>query len=157
MDSHVWRLVYATVRSVDRSVPREGRSKRYSDVLIVGMYLWSVWHDRPLCWACDRCHYGSLFRPRRLPSVSQFCKRMQSERCQRVLERVYERLARKDKIAVRQAAFMKNRLFLISIGNTVFNKMNLMRQCSHRTLGTVRIKGFIAAHGNFPGHIFNER
>lgn len=96
MDSHVWRLVCATVRSVNRSVPREGRSKRYSDVLIVGMYLWAVWHDRPLCWSCERVHYTSLFRPKRLPSVSQFCKRIQTARCQRILEKVYQRLARTD-------------------------------------------------------------
>jgi hypothetical protein len=70
--------------------------KQFSDVLIVGMYLWSVWHDRPLCWACDRRHYGSLFRPRGLPSVSQFCKRIKSDRCQRILEKVYHRLARID-------------------------------------------------------------
>ena len=63
MDSHAWRRVYSTVRSVDRSVPRTGRSKRFSNVLIVGIYLWSVWHDRPLCWACDRIHYGSLLSP----------------------------------------------------------------------------------------------
>jgi hypothetical protein len=96
MDNHVWRIVYSTVRSVNRSVPREGRAKRFSDVLIVGMYLWSVWHDRPLCWACDRDHYGSLFRPRRLPSVSQFCKRIKSNRCRQILTKVYERLARVD-------------------------------------------------------------
>ncbi len=98
MDSHIWRKVYSTVRSVERSIPRMGRRKEFSDVLIVGMYLWSVWHDRPLCWACDRIHYGSLFRPRRLPSVSQFCKRIKSGRCQRILEKVYERLAHNDKL-----------------------------------------------------------
>lgn len=97
MDKQVWRTVYAMVRSVERSVRREGREKRFSEVLIVGMYLWSVWHDRPLCWACDRDHYGSLFRPRRLPSVSQFCKRIKSGRCQQILEKMYERLARTDK------------------------------------------------------------
>lgn len=93
MDSHVWRTVYSTVRRVNRSLGREGRSKRYSDSLIVGMYLWSVWHDRPLCWACDRAHDNTLFRPRGLPSVSQFCKRIKSERCRRMLEAVYVRLA----------------------------------------------------------------
>ncbi len=96
MDNHIWRTVDSVVRSVNRSVPQEGRLKRFSDVLIVGMYLWSVWHDRPLCWACDRHHYGSLFRPRRLPSVSQFCKRIKSARCEQILTKVYERLARTD-------------------------------------------------------------
>lgn len=97
MDSHVWRRVYTTVRSVNRSVAKEGRSKRFSDVQIVGMYLWSVWHDRPLCWACDRAHYNTLFRPKALPSVSQFCKRIKSARCEQLLTKVYERLACVDK------------------------------------------------------------
>jgi len=74
MDGHAWRFVDATVWGVNRSAPRQGRGKLFSNLLIVGMYLWLVWHDRPLCWACDRCRYGFLFRPRRLPSVSRFCK-----------------------------------------------------------------------------------
>lgn len=94
MDSHVWRRVYQTVRSVDRSLPKRGRQKRYSDTLIVGMYLWSVWHDRPLSWAGDRAHYNGLFRPRMLPSVSQFCRRIKSSRCQEILQETYRRLAR---------------------------------------------------------------
>jgi hypothetical protein len=49
-----------------------------------------------MSWACDRLHYGSLFRPRHLPSISQFCKRIKSVRCQRILEKAYARLARID-------------------------------------------------------------
>lgn len=96
MDSHTWKLVYQTVRTLDRSIPRQGRRKRYSEVQIVGMYLWAAWHDRPLSWACSRSHYGSLFRPRKLPSVSQFCRRVQSERFEAVLQAVYAELARSD-------------------------------------------------------------
>ena len=96
MDSHIWRLAYQTIREVDRSLPRSGRRKQYSDVLIVAMYLWSVWHDRPMCWACDRSNYGTLFRPRKLPSVSQFCRRIQSARCEAILQATHERLARSD-------------------------------------------------------------
>jgi hypothetical protein len=59
------------------------------------MYLWSVWHDRPLCWACDRTHYGSLFRPRLLPSVSQFTRRIKSDDCQQILRLVHDQLAQR--------------------------------------------------------------
>jgi hypothetical protein len=96
MDSRVWKKVYTTVRSLNRSVAKEGRRKQFSDVRIVGMHLWTVWHDRPLCWACDRTHYSTLFRPKTLPSVSQFCKRIKSTRCEQLLTKVYERLARVD-------------------------------------------------------------
>jgi hypothetical protein len=97
MDSHVWAKVYSTVRSVNRSIPREGRRKTYSDVLIAGMYLWSAWHDRPMRWACERSSYTSLFRPRALPSVSQFCKRVKSARVQLLLQRTFDRLAETDR------------------------------------------------------------
>src|SRR5262249_51324897 len=75
MDRQLWKALYSAILRADRAVPRIGRRSTYSDRLIVSMYVWSVWHDRPLCWACDRVHYSSLFRPRRLPSISQFCKR----------------------------------------------------------------------------------
>lgn len=96
MDSHVWRTVYQTIKQANREIPRQGRRPVYSDVLIVAMYLWSVWHDRPLCWACDRSHYGGCFRPRRLPSVSQFCKRLRTEHCDALLQRIHEISSRMD-------------------------------------------------------------
>jgi len=93
MDSQVWRTVYRTIVAANRRVPRSGRTPRYSDSLIVAMYLWTVWHDRPLCWASDRLHYNTLFRPRALPSNSQFCKRLKTVRVQQVLQEVHNRLA----------------------------------------------------------------
>ena len=96
MDSQVWRVVYQLIRDVHRRMPRYGRRPVYSDALIVAMYLWSVAHDRPLCWACDRRNYSSCFRPRRLPSVSQFCKRIKHERCSQILQRLHERLGHLD-------------------------------------------------------------
>ena len=55
------------------------------------MYLWSVAHDRPMRWACDRRHYDAAFRPRRpLPSVSQFHRRVRTDRVRLVLQRVHD-------------------------------------------------------------------
>jgi hypothetical protein len=96
MDSQVWRTVYRTIVAVNRLVPRFGRTPRYSDSLIVAMYCWTVWHDRPLSWASDRSHYNTLFRPRSLPSNSQFCKRLKSPRVLQILQEVYDRLAATD-------------------------------------------------------------
>ncbi len=93
MSSQVWKTVYRMIRLVNRSVPRIGRRPTYPDTLIVSMYLWSVWHDRPLCWAAERTNYTSLFRPGRLPSRSQFCRRVKTSRCQAILDGVYRRLA----------------------------------------------------------------
>src|SRR5439155_14792056 len=62
---------------------------------IVAMYVWSVAHDRPLSWACDRRNYGALFRPRKLPSISQFTRRIKSDDCQRILQLVHDHFAQR--------------------------------------------------------------
>jgi Transposase DDE domain len=97
MDRELWQAVLAAVRRAARVVGREHKRRRspYALWLVVAMYLWCVWHDRPLCWACDRSHYGRLFRPRKLPSVSQFTRRVKEERFQRVLQLVHDELARR--------------------------------------------------------------
>ena len=97
MSSHVWQRVYQIVYRVDRTIDRVGRKPKYSDARVVSMYLWSVWWDRPMLWACNRRNYTSWFRPRALPSVSQFCRRIKTERCQRILGAVYAQLARTDR------------------------------------------------------------
>lgn len=94
-----WKLVCAAVRSADRTIKRRGRKMVYSDQQIVKMLLWTIRHDRPLCWGCDRQNYGSAYRPRRLPSVSQFCRRVQSARVTAMLQHVSRRLARPSRAA----------------------------------------------------------
>jgi len=96
MDTEVWRMLTAAVRSADRRVARQGRRRTYSDALIVRMYLWTVWHDRPLCWACQRVHYNTMFRPRQLPSVSQFSRRVKTPRVTQMLQAVNAYLTRTD-------------------------------------------------------------
>lgn len=90
----IWRIVRDRIQKAARKLPRPRRRPRFSDALIVAMYFWCVWHERPLYWACDRSHYGRLFRPRGLPSVSQFSRRIRTDRCQQILQRVHEDLSR---------------------------------------------------------------
>jgi len=91
MDRSQWSLLRGLIRRV---VGRVGPSRRvvFDDPLVLSMYFWAVAHDRPLCWACDRGHYHSGFRPRRLPSVSQFCRRVKTARFQRYLQRLHDTL-----------------------------------------------------------------
>ncbi len=96
MDQDFWSSLHAAVRSADRRVARSGRRPRFTDQQIVKMFLWAAWHDRPLCWACDRGHYNTMFRPSQLPSVSQFCRRVKTERVQGMLAAVNEYLTRGD-------------------------------------------------------------
>lgn len=92
MSSQLWKAVYRSIRMVNRSIPKEGRRPEFADTLIVAMYLWAVGHDRPLSWAADRSNYTRVFRPRRLPSRSQFCRRIKTARCQRLLDEANARL-----------------------------------------------------------------
>ena len=97
MDRELWTLLLAAVRHAAREVGWGGGRRRpvYANWLVVAMYIWSVWHDRPLCWACARGSYGGLFRPRVLPSVSQFTRRIKSDDCQRILQQVHDAFAQR--------------------------------------------------------------
>jgi hypothetical protein len=93
LDREIWANVMNAVKRAAKAVGRVGRRCVYADRLIAAMYLWCVWHDRPLSWACDRVHYNTLFRPRRLPSVSQFTRRVKTDALRRILQRVHDELA----------------------------------------------------------------
>jgi len=80
--------VYRLIVRAARRQPRPKRAPTYSDVLIVAMHLWTVQHDRPQCWACDRRHYHRPFLPRKLPSNSRFNRRIRTARCQAILQLV---------------------------------------------------------------------
>ena len=91
MDHDQWRLLMRQVRRAAATLPRPARRFDYPDTLVVGMYLWAVAHDRPMCWACDPLHYNAVFRPRqRLPWVSQFHRRVRSDRVRQVLQHVHD-------------------------------------------------------------------
>jgi hypothetical protein len=93
MDREIWKIVMQAVHQAARAVKDPARRRpRYPHWLIVAMYFWSLWHDRCLSWACDKSHYGDLFRPRKLPSRSRFTRRIASPICQEILQRVHEQL-----------------------------------------------------------------
>jgi hypothetical protein len=97
MDRELWTSVLVAVRRAAAHVGWNGGRRRpvYVNWLIVAMYAWSVAHDRPLSWACRRGSYNGLFRPRKLPSVSQFTRRVKSADCQRILQLVHDRFAQR--------------------------------------------------------------
>jgi hypothetical protein len=101
MNRHIWMLICCAVRSAERRVQRYGRKPRYSDTLILKMLLWAIAHDRPLCWASDRRHYTGLFRPKQLPSNSQFCRRVKNPRVELMLQAIQEYLVTRDEPAWR--------------------------------------------------------
>lgn len=97
MHDVTWALVRNAIIAANRNVPRKGRKPVYTDCLIVKMYFWSVYNDRPLRWASDRKNLKGAMRCREIPSYSQFCKRLKTERIQAMINRVNERMAASDK------------------------------------------------------------
>jgi len=95
MDRRIWSIVTKAIVNVNRSIPGTGRTPTYSDVLVLRMYFWTVWHDRPLSWARDRWNYGRMFQPKRLPSRSQFCRRVKTQRFAVLMEEVFRRLSQR--------------------------------------------------------------
>lgn len=96
MNSQEWKTIYQTIRSANRAVPRGRKRCRFSDVLIAAMYVWTVLHDRPLCWAIERTSFNCIFRPRRRPSYSQFKRRVRTERFEQLLAAINAGLAGRD-------------------------------------------------------------
>src|ERR1051325_11050827 len=92
MDREIWTIVMEAIHRACREQKYNGRTPFYPHWLIVAMYLWSVFHDRCLSWACQRDHYGALFRPRKLPSISQFTRRIKTTHCQKILAHVHEQM-----------------------------------------------------------------
>jgi hypothetical protein len=94
MDREIWRDVVRAVDRACRAVKDPGRRPVYSNNLIAKLYLWSVWRGVSLSKACDpqRLQFNSLFRPRALPSVSQFTRRVKSDVLQEVLNHVHRQL-----------------------------------------------------------------
>ncbi len=111
MSSQLWKAVYRSIRMVNRSIPKKGRRPEFADTLIVAMYLWAVGHDRPLSWAADRSNYTRVFRPRRLPSRSQFCRRIKTARCQCLLDEANARLVRVEEDSLPAVRLLDRRAF----------------------------------------------
>jgi len=94
MDREIWEALRMSVKRVCRSFKFFGRKPTFSHQQIMLMYFWSVWQGGCLNWACNRIHYGVLFRPRHLPSVSQFRRRVSEEVFQSLLLKIHLDLAR---------------------------------------------------------------
>lgn len=94
MDREIWRTVVRAVDRACRAVKDPGRRPVYGNGLIAKLYLWSVWRKLTLSKACDpaRDQFNTLFRPRALPSVSQFTRRVKSDVLEEILGHVHRQL-----------------------------------------------------------------
>ena len=94
MERERWLELYQLAKDLGKLHP-EG--VRYSVAFIVGVFLWSVVHDRPVSWACDRSNWGQELWFRRLPSQSTMSRRLRSPPVQALLAAMEQALRERGK------------------------------------------------------------
>ncbi len=76
MEGQLWRLIVAVLATIDKC--RKRARQDFSDEEIVKVYYWSVIHDRPISWACQRQNWPLHLRRRPLPSSTTMSRRLRS-------------------------------------------------------------------------------
>lgn len=90
MEREVWRRIVGALKRLPRTRPRNAL---YTDPQIMAVSLWSVLHDRPVNWACDRHHWPMQAWRRSLPDQSTMSRRLARASTQLLLEMLLDRLA----------------------------------------------------------------
>jgi hypothetical protein len=92
MEGELWEQVYVLAK-------RLGKGKgvvrgKFLDFEIVAIYFWSVIHDRPIRWACDRRHWRGLRAFKRLPSPATMSRRLRCGGVQELIKQLEQQLLR---------------------------------------------------------------
>jgi hypothetical protein len=82
MERERWEKLYRLARELGKGYQQ---GVRYSVVTIVGVFLWAVVHDRPVCWACQGKNWPASLRIGKLPSQSTMSRRLQSPQVRELL------------------------------------------------------------------------
>jgi hypothetical protein len=75
MEGELWKGLYALVTVEAVHFPRHS-GQQYSPAQIVLVLLWAALHDRPVSWACQRCHWPKDLLWDRLPSPATMSRRL---------------------------------------------------------------------------------
>lgn len=90
MERELWRRIVGALKRLPRTWPRNAA---YTDPQILAVYLWSVLHDRPVCWACDRRSWPMQAWRRSLPDQSTMSRRLAQARMQTCLTMLLDRVS----------------------------------------------------------------
>ena len=75
MEREQWKSLYALAERLGKQVKDRGR---FTTAFIVGVFLWSAIHDRPVAWSCRPQNWPDDLRPSRLPSQSTMSRRLRA-------------------------------------------------------------------------------
>jgi hypothetical protein len=81
MERERWLQMYRAARKLDKASCRGV----FSAAVIVGVFLWAVLHDRPVCWACRSENWPPELWRYRLPSQSTPSRRLRDPQVQALL------------------------------------------------------------------------
>jgi hypothetical protein len=90
MEREIWRRIIGALKRLSRTRPRNAA---YTNAQIVAVYLWSVLHDRPVNWACDRRNWPMQAWRRSLPDQSTMSRRLAHAQTAACLEMLLDRLS----------------------------------------------------------------
>jgi len=98
MDCELWKSIASQIVAVDRNFRRRKASRKFTHSVgkIVWVYLWSVFNDRPVYWACNPENYRGVRRPRYLPDQSCMSRRLKCEHTHIFIRAIIKRLANED-------------------------------------------------------------
>ncbi len=89
MERDLWKAMVAALRVVPRRRPRNAV---FDNRQVLAVYLWSVLHDRPVSWACQRDNWPSSAWRRALPDQSTMSRRLRDDALQSDLRTLLERV-----------------------------------------------------------------
>ena len=90
MEGQLWSLIVAVLATMDKR--RKRANQKFSDEEIVKVFYWSVIHDRPVSWACERRNWPLYLRRRPLPSNTTLSRRLRSPSVMALLDAVERRV-----------------------------------------------------------------
>lgn len=90
MEHQLWRAIVHVITTVSK--PRTPAICDFSDEDIVKIHYWSVIHDRPVRWACERRNWPLWQRRKPLPSPSTMSRRLRRPSVQALLTALEKRV-----------------------------------------------------------------
>jgi hypothetical protein len=87
MEAKVFRAMTAWLMSLAHA-PRRRARERFTDCMIIMIYLWSVINDRPVSWACRAENWPEDLLDRELPSPSVMSRRLRTVGVIQLFERL---------------------------------------------------------------------
>lgn len=95
MDCELWKSIVSQIVAVDRNYRRRKASRKFTHSVgkIVWVYLWSVFNDKPVYWACKPENYRGARQPRHLPDQSCMSRRLKHKDTHIFIRAVIARLA----------------------------------------------------------------